>query len=491
MQKNNIFNSYLNNEIDEYELIKIMDNIQDKNIKKDGVIYTPLHIVQHMIEMSDIDIKDKIVEPSCGHGVFLFALLNHIHSKYDLDIESLFNWFSNQVFAIDISETTIIELKEMLSLYFYKRGLKETYFKNILCEDSLMVDLNFFNLAIGKPPYVRTKNIEDSYLKRLRNDFKSCKKGNIDLYYAFIEKYHNLSDRVCFITPNSFLNNVSGKSLLNIIHNDFEEIIDFKEKLIFDDARTYTAIFKLNKFNKSDSYIYKKDLNATSSLAKKENLNLIVNKNDSNLIVLSGIATLADSTYIVKEKEGKLYSNYLGIDYEIEKEILVPFFKITKIKSKIIDKFDYIIYPYSKESKLILEENFLKDNYPKCYEYLKVVRPKLDQRDKGKVHKYEKWYAYGRKQGLHKNILNKIIIIPIMIGKNCIPQLIDITELYNSYGQILFTSGFIIPYENSNLHNSILSDSFIEYAKINGKAWPGKDEPYYSLTSNQVRNFKG
>jgi adenine-specific DNA-methyltransferase len=490
MHKNIVFKSYLNNEIDEYELVKSMDKLQSKNIKNDGVIYTPLHIVQYMIKLAKIDINDKIIEPSCGHGVFLFALLNHVYSTYNMNVKDLFNWFSTKVYAVDISENTIIELKEMLSLYFKKMGLEETSFDNIICQDSLSIELNSFDLAIGNPPYVRTKNLEKSYLKNLRNTFKSCEKGNVDLYYAFIEKYHTISNKVCFITPNSFFTNVSGKRLIGIISNDFEEIIDFKEKLIFEDARTYTTIFKLNKLNNNDTYIYRNDLNSKFTLEEKLKFNPISENNKNNITVLSGIATLSDFTYTVKESDGKFFATYLGIVYEIEKNILVPLLKLTKIKGQLIEKFDYIIYPYAKDSKIILEESFIAENYPKCYEYLKTVREKLDLRDKGKVEKYEKWYAYGRKQGLHKNILNKVIIIPQMIGKNCIPQLLDITKLYNDYGQILFTSGFIIPYEGSLLHDSILGTDFLDYAKKTGKPWPGKTEPYYSLTSNQVRNFK-
>ena len=64
---------------------------------------------------------------------------------------------------------------------------------------------------------------------------------------------------------------------------------------------------------------------------------------------------------------------------------------------------EYIIFPYSiKGDKVVLiDEEILKSKYPMTYKYLKDMKEELDKRDKG-VKKLNKWYAYGRTQGLNK-----------------------------------------------------------------------------------------
>ena len=50
----------------------------------------------------------------------------------------------------------------------------------------------------------------------------------------------------------------------------------------------------------------------------------------------------------------------------------------------------------------IIDEDLIKTKYPGCYEYLVSRKSDLLSRDKGKVSKYDAWYAYGRRQGLLK-----------------------------------------------------------------------------------------
>ena len=149
---------------------------------------------------------------------------------------------------------------------------------------------------------------------------------------------------------------------------------------------------------------------------------------------------------------------------------------------------DYIIYPYDKSFKA-LDENLMQSNYPLAYNYLKEVKYKLDKRDKGKVGKYEKWYAYGRKQGFYNGEFKKVISIPKIIGEKCLPQLIDLSNYSKEYKEILITSGFIIPYvEDSNLE-LLLKKDFLDYVKQNGKVWPGKTEPYYAVSEKKKKNY--
>ncbi len=487
MNKESIYIDYMNDKIDEYQMIKNLDVLQLKSVKENGVIYTPKDIVDYMINISDITIDTSIVEPSCGHGIFVFSIINYIKDNYKLNGYDLYSWFLNKFSAFDISLNTVCDLREMLSYYFKKNfnlNFSQDTFINIKNNDSLFCDDLVFDLAIGNPPYVRTKNINSDYLLSIRNKFKSCSKGNIDLYYAFVEKYHKTCKKVCFITPNSLFTNVSGKPIRKLIQNDFKRIINFKDKIIFKDARTYTCIFLLDKENTTDSIDYAEDITDDIQKIHRDKFYVSDHVLSKENFVLSGIATLCDYLYMVKKyDDGKYYATLNGNKFEIEKDILAIYFKMTKIKD-INFNHDYIICPYDENNKII-PENIMIVKYPNTYKYFLECKSIFIKRDKGKTERYEEWYAYGRKQGLHTITDSEITIVPIMVGNGCNPIAINISEKLTEFNRILFTSGFII-IDNKD---KILSNDFIQYVQNNGKAWPGKNRPYYAITAKQIRSF--
>lgn len=483
---------YINNEINEFELIEKIDLLQ-KTIKSEGVIYTPLAIVEFMIENSNPEREWTIVEPSCGHGMFVFAILNFMKNKYSFNGEQLFSWFTEKLKAYDIEEQTVADLKEILSLYFKKEFnliLNNEEFINIIAQDGLFNGNEHFDLCIGNPPYIRTKNIEKNYLTTLRQTYKSCEKGNIDIYYAFIEKYVEQCNKVCFITPNSFISNISGSKTKEILFPYLELLIDFKEKLIFKDARTYTCIFKTNKTKLNEQLLYSNSIEEKTHEKNTIDILKTKTKKQNDHEVLSGIATLCDSAYLVKRVDNKYYADNSGILYEIEEELIAPYLKLTKQQVNDINV-GYMLFPYHKDNKIIKEKE-MEDKYPLTYTYLLSVKnEKLLKRDKGKTLKYESWYAYGRKQGFYNIVDDKALIVPSMIGANCQPKIIDIKDLIKQYGRILFTSGYVIPLNINNIElcNFILSDLFKKYLIEHGKPWPGKTLPYYSLTAKQLKSI--
>lgn len=491
-----IYKEYLTSQMHESDLIIRLDSIQEKTVKDDGVIYTPWNIVQEMIEIAEPTPEMNIIEPSCGHGAFLIGLLYYMNAKHGLTGKELYKWFVRKVSCVETSQNSIVELKEILSVYFlkhFKMAVKPEKFTNVYCHDGLTFDNGVhFDLCIGNPPYIRAKNLEPDYLKYLKENYESCKKGTIDIYLAFIEKYSNTAESLVFITPNSFLTSNTGIVLKDLLIDKLTLLVDFKEKKIFKDASVYTCIFKTVQNSFTTEMSYGNDLKKLSFISKSETFNNISDDDGLFDTVLSGVATLCDSVYIVrKAKDDKYYATHDGITYEIENEMIVPYLKITKIKSDNLSNIDYMLYPY-KDNKIIIPEIELKDTYPLTYVYLLAVKERLQQRDKGKTEKYESWYAYGRKQGLHTITEKFIIIVPQMIGGECKPHLINISNLLTQYGKIVFTSGFVVPQnkENKTACDYILGEKFIDFAKKNGKAWPGKVESYFSLTSKQIKKFK-
>lgn len=494
-KKEEIYKSYLEDEIKEEELIKILDSIQQKKSKQGGVIYTPWNVAQEMIKLAKPTMDMKIVEPSCGHGIFIVGLLSYMQKEYKLSGDSLLRWFKEAVVGIEISLDSVKELRTILSLYFFKNfGVKvgEEYFKNIICDDGLkFISAYKYDLCIGNPPYIRAKHMDVDYLNYLKKAFESCKVGTIDIYFAFIEKYLKESKCVVFITPNSFLTSKSGLVLRNMFVEKVSYLVDFKEKKIFQDASVYTCIFKCEEGVVSDQFLYGNDIGEKLEIVKK--LSLVKNDNVkiSNHVVLSGIATLCDKVFLVKKENNKFYAEYEKKKYEIESGCVVPYLKLTKIKSeKDLAGIDYMIYPY-KDNKVIINDDEFKERFPSAYKYMEGVKLVLNERDKGKTEKYEKWYAYGRKQGLHNISSKEIIVIPQMIGGECRVHKIKLDGLFKHSKNLVFTSGFVVPVEDDNVKfcQYLLGEEFKKYAIKNGKVWPGKKENYYSLSMGQIKSI--
>lgn len=493
-EKQQLYKEYLETDLTEHEFVFKMDLLKTKDVKKTGVVYTPNYIVDEMLNLSKVKYSDKIIEPSCGHGMFIFGLLNLMKPKLNNGKE-LLNWFHSHVAGIEIDNETVQELKESLSLYFKKYfsiQIESNYFTNIINADSLLYKADIeFDICIGNPPYVRTKNIDNDYLKNIRKEFSTCKKGNIDLYFAFIEKYISHSKKVCFITPNAFLRNESAVALRSFLSDKIQHLIDFKEAVIFDNARIYTCIFTASKYNKNTLLEYKNNLKEEFKNINLKDFFRIKENVQSDYIIYSSIATLADSYYMAYEKEGKFYAYYNDVEYEIEEQILIPYIKITKQQQEQL-AYNYIIYPYDNNKKTIKEDIF-KIKYPKTYRYLLAIKEDvLIKRDKGKIDKYEEWYSYGRKQGIYDFVNGDVVCAPLMIGGNCVPKKLDLSKLVSKYRRVLFTSGFLIPNtsENKNLYNFVLSKEFREHIKLHAKILPGKNEPYYNINVKLLRDLK-
>lgn len=126
-----------------------------------------------------------------------------------------------------------------------------------------------------------------------------------------------------------------------------------------------------------------------------------------------GITTLSDSLYLfsILEEDGDLVkvTSKNGTSVWIEKAILKPIIKGSKLKQSTDPITEYILFPYEKnveDKHKIIKEERLKTDYPNAYAYLKTVKGELDKRDNGKTNPVA-WYAFGRAQGLDSSFGKK------------------------------------------------------------------------------------
>ena len=343
-------------------------------------IFTPENISQLMA--SKLNNDGNLLEPSVGTG----NLLKFI----DLD-----NY--ETVDAYELKKEYLEHITNIKINKYNQDFLKSTINKK-------------YNNIIMNPPYIKIQDMTSEYVEYLKTNFSIIKNGLVDIYYAFIIKCLDLLSEngvMVAITPNTYLYNKTSYNLRkHLFDNQYiKEIIDFKDKKVFDNASVYCCITVFTKI-KNKHIIYNGEKILYSNILKNYSLfDFNTNKKTLKDIckITNGIATLRDKIYIHQDKlyDEKCWKN------------------ITNGK---IDK--YIIYPYN-DGKLIKEDIFKKEN-PLTYKYLCENKDELKKRDKGKK-KYKSWYAYGRTQAI-KYCNKKCIYIPCFLDSNNIKNNLFIKE---------------------------------------------------------------
>lgn len=510
-------------EFDFEELIELFEFVvspADRVIN--GAIYTPLNIREYIIKQSFHSKRNslaisKIADIACGCGGFLFNAAKQLKKQTNKTYAEIFRI---QIFGLDIQPYSITRTKLLLSILALSEGedKKEFHF-NLFVGDALTFDWkkeikNFsgFDIVLGNPPYVCSRHLTEETKIKLEK-WEVCKSGHPDLYIPFFQiGIENLSDNgiLGFITMNSFFKSLNGRALREYFQNQTInfKIIDFGAEQVFKSKNTYTCICLIEKNNRKFIKYAKCESQELSKptipyskiqylgLDSKKGWNLqdneIITKIESTGVSFgdiyktrNGIATLRNEIYIfnpVREDRDYYYLQN-GSLYQIEKEICKDIVNSNKLSrpttlNKLKEK---VIFPYDDSDKpKLLDEKFIKDNYPKAYKYLENKRTILSQRDKGKGD-YENWFAFGRSQSLEK-----------MKNKMFFPKFSDQIPSYiiNSDDDLLFYNGLAVvggtEDELAVVKKIMESRLFWYYIKTTSKPYSSN---YFSLSGNYIRNF--
>lgn len=416
----------------------LFESILDENYKnKNGIVFTPKYISDFICKNTFSNVRNidsiKIIDPSCGCGIFLISAIEIIKQQTNKSIKEI---LKNQIFGLDISEANTERVKILLKII----GLMNSEIINdsdinICCADSLKENWNNifnaqFNYIIGNPPYVNPHSLSKEQSRFLKQNFQTTNKGVFNIFYAFIEqsmKFINKSGKVSFIVPNNFLTISAAKPLRDFIEPYLLELIDLQDNMVFKPIRTYNAIITLG--GKDTGKIKYSSISRTNDIGKslqkiepkefnKKNVFLsrwrfLDSKTESNIskienqffsiahFVTAGIATLKDEVYRVNFNGKDFIKNVNGVEFIIDKELVKPIYKIPELKNS--KQCGYFIFPYKiiNRNAKIIDEKIMQTQYLQTYNYLLACKNELDSRDKGKQNAVA-WYAYGRTQCLNR-----------------------------------------------------------------------------------------
>lgn len=486
-----------------------------------GAVYTPEHIRRDIINrivnsVATGEVAGTFCDPACGCGGFLFSVANKLKIQHP-EI-SFYEIYKKFIFGLDLKDYSVERTKILLTLLAITNGEDRDSFEfNLFVGNALsfqwgkvLEDFDGFDFVVGNPPYVASRNIDESSL-RLLKEWSVCRTGHPDLYIPFFEIGLSIlksGGYLGFITMNTFFKSLNGRALREYFGDNQHEmwITDFGSVQVFSSRSTYTCICVIKK-DSSGSVHYRKlenlaELSVTnystmpySSLNHYDGWNLnhasVIDKIERVGVPLkdlykvnSGIATLKNSVYII-DVESEIDNCYvLSCGAKVEKSICVDVVN----PNKLIENTDLcklkrkIIFPYQYVDDLphIIPIDSFQESYPNTYSYLMQHRTVLESRDKGKG-SYEEWYAYGRKQGMIKHQYK--LLFPHITPKT--PNYV-LSEQDN----LLFHNGLgVLSSDRESLEvlRVLMSSRLFWFYIINTSKPYGSG--YFSLSKNYIKSF--
>ncbi|PIY10041.1 MAG: hypothetical protein COZ18_06875 [Flexibacter sp. CG_4_10_14_3_um_filter_32_15] len=468
-------------------------NLNAKDRKQNGVFLTnSLTTIDSLLDIIEIDatiFDKKILEPSCGQGIFILKLLDNLYSKFS-DSLLISKFISNSIFFIDIDKKMIEQTKSNIkSLYYFLfeeefegtfNDLNEDFTKKIILTNSLFEEKQVgtfdnlyqnFDYVIGNPPYVSLYGRRDKkeneqqridYLKNYNQFPNSVKNGKINLVMLFIE--HSLEllkekGKLSFIIDISFFETAYQHTRKFLLENtliqelqiniqDFEvasgQIIiklskekpttnlSNKVKIIDHQIQKEYFINQSDWYNSNDEYKFRYN----NCKISKEIIQKIESKNDKTLLELYPKKNLRTCVMLL-DMEDK--------------------FTFTEKNDKNISS-DFI-YPYYQGSKS-LSEKYGKLEYKKYFHYNKPLQDKIN--DELKIELEKQGIKNKKRLGLGETIIYdnpklfirqsaKEIIATLDLEKSAANNSLYIFSLRNNSEKTIDFLYFLCGFLNSDL----------------------------------------
>ena len=374
--------------------------------KKHGVFLTnSVDIVENLLDVILIDSEvftKRILEPSCGQGIFILKLLSHIYLKFP-DSILISKFISNNIFFVDVQEEMVEKTKtniQKLFTFLFNEDFQGTFngitwdFTDKVISGLSLFDevkttpfsnlYNSFDYVIGNPPYVtlygrrdKKENEEQriNYLKNYHQFPSSVKNGKLNLVMLFIE--HSLD----FLKEN-------GKLSFIIDVSFFETAYEFTRKYLLDNTTIDELQVNIKDFDVASGQVIIK-LSKTKSVNHK--VQIIDHKTENRYLV-------EQSSWYNKNDEYKFRYNGCSISkqildkVEIKKEkTILQLYPNKNLRTCVMlldmeDKFTFIekgtreenlLYPYYQGSKA-LSEKYGNLDFKKYFYYNKPLQDSIN-----------------------------------------------------------------------------------------------------------------
>ena len=380
--------------------------LNQKERKKNGVFLTnSVDTVENLLDVVLIDSEvftKRILEPSCGQGIFILKLLSDIYLKFP-DSILISNFISNNIFFVDVQEEMVEKTKtniQKLFTFLFNEDFQGTFngitwdFTDKIISGLSLFDevkttpfsnlYNSFDYVIGNPPYVtlygrrdKKENEEQriNYLKNYHQFPSSVKNGKLNLVMLFIE--HSLD----FLKEN-------GKLSFIIDVSFFETAYEFTRKYLLDNTTIDELQVNIKDFDVASGQVIIK-LSKTKNVRNK--VQIIDHKTGNRYLV-------EQSSWYNKNDEYKFRYNGCSVSKQILDKVeakkdktILQLYPNKNLRTCVMlldmeDKFTFIekgtreenlLYPYYQGSKA-LSEKYGNLDFKKYFYYNKPLQDSIN-----------------------------------------------------------------------------------------------------------------
>jgi tRNA1(Val) A37 N6-methylase TrmN6 len=381
--------------------------LSEESRKKNGIFLTnSLATIERILNI--VDVKDdiflkKILEPSCGQGIFILKLLTDVYGHCPDDV-LMSTFISENIYFVDIQKEMIEKTKSNIKkLYFYLfekeytgnfNGIVYDFTtKNAVKNISLFDEnpeipfenlYNQFDYVIGNPPYVtlygrrdKKENEEQriNYLKNYRQFPASVKNGKINLVMLFLE--HSLD----FLKPN-------GKLSFIIDVSFFETAYQYTRKYLLENTTINELEINIADFKVASGQII---LKLTKSKSKNNNIKITDNKTQTSYLIPQSDWNNKNDEYKFRYNGCRIFKQILDNVEQKKDKTLLQMFPNKNLRTCVMlldmeDKFTFsqkkekdenLVYPYYQGSKS-LSEKFGKLSFAKYFYYNKPLQDSIN-----------------------------------------------------------------------------------------------------------------
>lgn len=382
-------------------------NMNKSERKQNGVFLTnSLSTVENVLNVVEINseiINKRILEPSCGQGIFILKLISDVYQLFP-DEQVISKFISSNIYFVDIQkemvDKTTSNIKALYNYLFdesYKgsfNGIVWDFTEKASKRISLFDEQVFtpfvnlyesFDYVIGNPPYVtlygrrdKKQNEEQriNYLKNYNQFPDSVKNGKLNLVMLFIE--HSLD----FLKKDAKLSFIIDVSF-------FETAYEFTRKYLLEKTRIEELQVNIKDFDVASGQIILKVAKTTEQ--KNNQVKIIDWKTQSTYTVLQ-------TTWLNKNDEYKFRYNGCSISKLIIDKInskgdkkLLQLYPNKNLRTCVMlldmeDKFTFPelrshieipAYPYYQGSKA-LSEKYGNLTFTKYFYYNKLLQDSIN-----------------------------------------------------------------------------------------------------------------
>ena len=233
---------------------KVIGFYSNVNPRRYGEYYTSLEMINAALPEVDIELKNKVIDPSCGSGFILYAYVTVLLDKYNKNV----NWdimvknLQENIYGFDVFPSAVIMTKLLLGYSIYRvDGYKKRifYFNNIQIRNTLETlkcmskedfGIPLFDVILGNPPFFR---VNPNGVKNICNCTQYGHHYAHSLFLHWTLQYLKESGTFCLILPESMLTGfyyqkvrkelIDNAMIKNIIFNkEHEKMFDVQQDVM-------------------------------------------------------------------------------------------------------------------------------------------------------------------------------------------------------------------------------------------------------------------